>query len=506
MNLSEQTHFASKASQLLSWGHWFTFANIGLALLLSIPFMLAEPAPTTFLGGLYLMVTWLGHTSFLTFLCFVLSIFPLSLVFPYPKHIRGMAAVIATLGASLLALDAYVYYQLGYHINRSELGAIIALLWDSVLTSPSQFIIISVCLAALILTFELVAGNYAWHHLNQLKQKSFAKVATGFFVACFITSHSLHIWADATFKLDITKQDNMFPLSYPTTAKSLLAKNGLLDLAQYQQEKEAKLSTEQVTFASPTDIPRCTLTPKNSVDILLFSSDSARAAWQTSQSMAFYPVGSLLLPSNQDDAVFNIKTGLPSYYRASFEAKQVTPLWAQGSLALNEHKAAQTEAAQDEALKQSAAVNLVYMAQVSYTPRPQNHVFLVTLPSQPSGALQVNQLVTTSTLYSNDQSLKHAQSLIQGQDILYTAFSQYWPCAHLASSTMIANDLTQSSDSGVNFTENTIIAYKKDRITLIASDGSYQTISAAKGFQIEQKLDMPFLIAQLKELTRFNKK
>ena len=56
-----------------------------------------------------MLVTWLSHTSFIAFLAFVLTVFPLSLIFPYPRHIRGMAAVIATVGASLLTLDAYVY-------------------------------------------------------------------------------------------------------------------------------------------------------------------------------------------------------------------------------------------------------------------------------------------------------------------------------------------------------------------------------------------------------------
>jgi len=96
MNLAEQSQFTSKASQLLSWGHWFTFANIGLALIISFAYLAADNAPETFLGGVYLLINWLGHIGFLTFICFVLTIFPLSLVFPYPRHIRGMAAVLVT--------------------------------------------------------------------------------------------------------------------------------------------------------------------------------------------------------------------------------------------------------------------------------------------------------------------------------------------------------------------------------------------------------------------------
>ena len=125
MNLSQQSQFSSKVSQLLSWGHWFTFANIGLLLFISLSYLFADSAPTTFVGYLYMFVTWLSHTSFITFIAFVLTIFPLSLVFPYPRHIRGMAAVFATFGASLLTLDAYVYFNLGHYLNSSALPEIV---------------------------------------------------------------------------------------------------------------------------------------------------------------------------------------------------------------------------------------------------------------------------------------------------------------------------------------------------------------------------------------------
>jgi putative membrane protein insertion efficiency factor len=223
MNLSQHNQFSSKASQLLSWGHWFTFANIGLALLISLSYLFADSPPTSFMGITYMLVTWLSHTSFIAFLAFVLTVFPLSLVFPYPRHIRGMAAVIATCGASLLTLDAYVYVNLGYHLNPSALPEIISLLWNRLTTSPALTTFLAGGIVLLILGFQLVVSNYTWHHLARLKQFKFARYAISFLVVCFAFSHSIHIWADANLKFDITKQDNVLPLSYPTTAKSLLA-------------------------------------------------------------------------------------------------------------------------------------------------------------------------------------------------------------------------------------------------------------------------------------------
>ena len=165
MNLSQHNQFSSKASQLLSWGHWFTFANIGLALFISLSFLFADSPPTSFMGITYMLVTWLSHTSFIAFLAFVLTVFPLSLVFPYPRHIRGMAAVIATLGASILTLDAYVYVNLGYHLSSSALPEIISLLWHRLTSSPALTTLLAGGIVLLILGFQLVVSNYTWQHL-----------------------------------------------------------------------------------------------------------------------------------------------------------------------------------------------------------------------------------------------------------------------------------------------------------------------------------------------------
>lgn len=148
-----------------------------------------------------MVVTWLSHTSFIAFLAFVLTVFPLSLVFPYPQHIRGMAAVIATIGASILTLDAYVYFNLGYHLNASALPEIISLLWHRLTNSPALTTLLAGSIVLLILGFQLTVSNFTWHHLARLKQFKFARYAGSFLVICFALSHSIHIWADANLSL-----------------------------------------------------------------------------------------------------------------------------------------------------------------------------------------------------------------------------------------------------------------------------------------------------------------
>ena len=57
---------------------------------------------------------------------------------------------------------------------------------------------------------------------------------------------------------------------------------------------------------------------------------------------------------------------------------------------------------------------------------------------------------------------------------------------------------------GVNYSQGVVIAYKKDRITLIDRDGNFRNISAAEGFSIEQGLDIPFLVHGIKKLKTFS--
>ena len=71
MNLNLEHPFTSRAHRLLHWGHWFTFLNIFIALLISITYLTPETIPDTTIGWVYLLTSWIGHTAFLCFVCFL---------------------------------------------------------------------------------------------------------------------------------------------------------------------------------------------------------------------------------------------------------------------------------------------------------------------------------------------------------------------------------------------------------------------------------------------------
>lgn len=497
MNLSQHNQFSSKASQLLSWGHWFTFANIGLALLISLSYLFADSPPTSFMGITYMLVTWLSHTSFIAFLAFVLTVFPLSLVFPYPRHIRGMAAVIGTVGASLLTLDAYVYVNLGYHLTPSALPEIVSLLWHRLTSSPALTTFLAGGIVLLILGFQLVVSNYAWHHLAKLKQFKFARYAISFLVVCFALSHSIHIWADANLKFDITKQDNVLPLSYPTTAKSLLAKNDLLDIESYNQAHSVKISNQNISYQAPTPLDKCDDYTAANIDIFVFDTDEQLANF-VSNHKGLYKTNQFLQPTNHSDTLFSLVYGLPAFYKPAIIKDKILPAWQSQRRSIEVKGIQVLNFINDQAHKNSA-IKVINGASASIAHNNSDHIFAFSL------AKNNQDVVTTSVLYSSDKKIAKINGLIQPSDIIATAVGQYLNCKAIAKQTMLGVNLyKKKNDMGVNYSQNVVIAYKKDRITLIDSDGNFKNISAAEGFSIEQRLDVPFLVQSIKKLKTFS--
>ncbi|MBB1333216.1 DUF3413 domain-containing protein [Pseudoalteromonas sp. SR44-5] len=496
MNLSQHNQFSSKASQLLSWGHLFTFANIGLVLLISLSYLFADSPPTSFMGMLYMLVTWLSHTSFITFIAFVLTVFPLSLIFPYPRHIRGMAAILATCGASLLTLDAYVYFNLGYHLSSSALPEIITLLWHRLTSSPALTTLLAGGIVMLIFAFQLLASNYTWHHLARLKQYKFARYASSLLLVCFAMSHSIHIWADANLKFDITKQDNVLPLSYPTTAKSLLAKNDLLDIESYEQAHNVKVNTQNVDYTAPTPIARCEEFTAATVDILVFSSAPALTNF-AKQHKNLNKTEQLLQPVHHQDVLFSLIYGLPAYYKPALMTEQTLPVWQSNRRSIsvsgfNDFNYINSTTAGD------AAIRIINADENTALREGVNQVFAFSLADVDHG------IVSASSLYSTDRKVTRTEGLIQPSDLIATSVGQYLNCADIAKQSMLGVNLyNKKGDMGVNYSQGVFIAYKKDRITLIDSDGNYKNISAAQGFSIEQGLDIPFLAQSIKKLKTF---
>ncbi|NQY63945.1 MAG: DUF3413 domain-containing protein [Alteromonadaceae bacterium] len=337
--------YSKRLLHLISWSHWFTFFNIIAAIGLSSFYLFSESASETIFGQVYLLTTWVSHMGFLTFMSFVLILFPLTLLFPQTKFIRTTASVIFTIELLLLVLDAFIYNRLGYHLSASSSEQIITLIANQIEQNSRSFWFASIVLCLLILTFEFVVSNYAWKHLKQLQKTVFARFFVLILVLSFVFSHITHIWADANLEYDILRQDTVFPLSYPSTAQTLLTKYGMFNRKDYIERRTSPLSFTQAIPAYPqlttmedqlcftdqkqTDKNDETLKTQQSVFIVL---SKALLSKEQIQQFSHRAQGSTLKLDHHidnalhDDAWFNLFYGLPSIYQEEILKQKTSPL------------------------------------------------------------------------------------------------------------------------------------------------------------------------------------
>ncbi|NQZ82274.1 MAG: DUF3413 domain-containing protein [Colwellia sp.] len=330
----ESKSYSKRLLHLISWSHWFTLFNIIAAITLSSFYVFNESKPESVLGIIYLITTWTSHMGFLTFMSFVLILFPITLLFPQTRFIRATASIIFTIGLFLLILDGFVYSRLGYHLNASSSEQIISLL-STIGQNNDNFWLYSALVGVLILSAELVISNYAWKHLRDLQETVFAKFIVIPLVVFFFVSHIIHIWADANLEYDVLQQDTVLPLSYPTTAKALLTKYGLFDREDYIERRNSPLSFSHVIPQYPlltsqliTQCPAKVALTQSTYIVLTneILTDKQIEKFKRHSSATAIDVKHHVDNALLTDAWFNLFFSLPSIYQEQLIAQQSTPL------------------------------------------------------------------------------------------------------------------------------------------------------------------------------------
>jgi membrane-anchored protein YejM (alkaline phosphatase superfamily) len=262
-------------SRLVNWGHWFAFFNGILAMLIGARYIGSVGYPETFIGWVYLTISTIGHFTFLAFIGYLLFIFPITLLLPYSKILRGFAAFIASLGLYALLYDTVIYDDYGIHLSPFAFD----LAWQDLnaLLHSTSYIITPI----VIVLIELTAANFLWKRIDKIQKKQWGNRVVLFVGACFVSSHLFHIWADATSMTEVTRFDDAYPVSYPATARSFMESHGIdssMQTPQSRSEKSRKLSY-------PINPMQCNADTQQNV--LLISVDSLRADMVDNETMPF---------------------------------------------------------------------------------------------------------------------------------------------------------------------------------------------------------------------------
>jgi membrane-anchored protein YejM (alkaline phosphatase superfamily) len=504
MVLEQNLSLVNKIDRLLRWGHWFTFFNVLLALLVTGSYFLADPLPASAIGWVYLLLNWLGHTAFLCFLFFIITIFPVSLIFPYQRHVRGIAAILATCGLVALIFDAYVYHSLGYHAGSASYEQTLDLLRQQVVTNLRNFVLITAAVAVLLMTIQLVISNYCWKKIARLSHSGIGRPAMVLLLGCFMCSHLLHIWGDASQHQEIIRQDNVLPLSYPATARTMLVRYKLVDPAQLSQPLSAQHSPDWLqtksTKTSTIEL-QCPAVINNTPLHLwvLTHADGSLAAqlpgagWRRlPQHMAPVDAQSAILNLVYADVAVQDLSQPPSWFRQlpeSYFAITASAAWQQQLPWLSQQQS-----------NSQAAVQLHLLDDAS-TLRPA-------LTALPEAWHLVVQLQASAGQFALGQSAAwyrwpelHQQRInevTQHLDLLPTILAgagclnqQKWVGDNLL------HPITQAK---LNLLNNQLYSFRKDKMLVVNEDGSYSVWSAGTLVRLEQRLDLPMLTDALKRL------
>ena len=137
-----------QTSQIVSWGHWFTLFNIFVVIVLGSQYLLIADWPRTFMGRFYAIISAIGHFSFLTFIAYLILLFPLSFFIHSSRWQRIIATVVATIGISLLLIDIEVFSHFRMHLNLS--------IWQLFTSDKTSFLNSAFILIPFILLIEIL--------------------------------------------------------------------------------------------------------------------------------------------------------------------------------------------------------------------------------------------------------------------------------------------------------------------------------------------------------------
>lgn len=519
-----------KIARLISWGHWFTFFNILLVLAIGTLYIEAAEPPGSALGVIYMLISWLGHFAFLPFVVFIILIFPFCLIVPYSRVLRGIATLVASIGLIALVADALFFRQYGYHLNTYSLSQL-AIDAETVFAGASFLILIGMLLIfVVLLIFELALANIAWKRLDKLQEKHWGAAFSSVFVLCFLASHSIHVWADAVVYTPITKQDDLFPVSYPTTAKTLMSKHGLLVDQRTEAAGRLLRETTHVNLNYPAAPLMCARVPQAPTTLIVAFS-SLNAAEQD-QLNALFPEleqfqGPVLGQLDTQSGVFELVYGLPDLYMTAIAEQNKEPAYF---APLQDYQIelvaeiAGTAAGLPDAiadfqrfditspsayigLSLRDSVDVTAMAQIRRALQDGYQVVITALSPVPSAHPAYSVEAMQVPLWTSSSLTLQEQPLTLLTDIIPTVLSQYISCADGTSNYSVGIDLTNKQRQLPLMTSygRDLVIYEETRTTIIDSNAAIRVFSNEDHAELTGAVPAtPVLVDGLRKLKRFS--
>lgn len=329
------TSTPSPRGSALRWIGWFSFANGLVALAIALRYMGPQPLPQTPLAWAYLLTMVPGHMVSLAMIPACLIFMPMALLIPSRKVITPLLVLVSLVGIATLASDTVVFAQYKFHISYIYI--------DMMLKAGSQIIGFStqtwiMAIGALLglLIFEILLAKGIWRFVDHRPNGAKGWRVATFFIVLLISSNLIHIWADAHYNRSVTVIPRAFPLLYPATAKSFMAKRGWVDAEAYRQDKMlSKSAPGSGTLQYPIRPLLFDEEKAEPYNVLVIALDSWR--WdsmtpETTPTISRFAENALSFDEHYSGGnatrvgIFSLFYGIPGTYWHAFQANQTGPV------------------------------------------------------------------------------------------------------------------------------------------------------------------------------------
>lgn len=313
--------YKDRVSRLISWGHWFMLANIIIAMLMAIRYVFAVDGQLSFISVIYVFTTWVGHFGLLGILAYIIVLFPLTFVFPSSKIMRALGAILATCAIVGLMIDGSVFQNYQLHLNLLAFD-----LKGFNLNNTIGWSSIGLFLLALLLV-ELTIANLIWKRLAIIRDWDVGNKLTLFFTGAFLTSHLIHIWADAAIYKPVLAYDQMFPMSHQSTARSLIKKYGWIN-DQHTQQLNLSKAPSGVNY--PLNPLQCSAPTNNLLTVSIAAINPEHVTHQLMPNLfalakrSINATNHITSSLSKQDVEFTLGTGLPASYQNAFSLQQLS--------------------------------------------------------------------------------------------------------------------------------------------------------------------------------------
>lgn len=257
-----------------SIGYWlnrYLLVNFVLALIIALRYLTPHPYPDTFISGFFLFTYGVAHLGLLA-LILTCALYLFKTITGNFLATRIVAIIFTALALSLLLADTFVYQQYRFHFN----GIVFELMVEGgtdIFSFSWQLWTMIVVIILLFFISQVVLSEFIKRRFYQAPFN--LQPILNVWVILLLLGHGIHTWADAMFNKHITQQARYLPISYPLTAKSFMAKFGVVNIEAQKQQALLKQKNRKSGINYPLNELQCQA-PKATKNILMLTLDSWR--------------------------------------------------------------------------------------------------------------------------------------------------------------------------------------------------------------------------------------